>query len=60
MKKTMTFQEGLDQLEALVLSLEKGELNIDELSEKIKTATDLLQYCKETLHSIEKKLNIEY
>jgi exodeoxyribonuclease VII small subunit len=59
MKKTMTFQEGLEQLEALVLSLEKGELNIDELSEKIKTATDLLQYCKETLRNIEEELKIE-
>ncbi|MDR0729791.1 MAG: exodeoxyribonuclease VII small subunit [Prevotellaceae bacterium] len=55
----MTFQEGLEQLEALVLSLEKGELNIDELSEKIKTATDLLQYCKETLRNIEEELKIE-
>ncbi|MDR1681427.1 MAG: exodeoxyribonuclease VII small subunit [Prevotellaceae bacterium] len=59
MKQTLTYQEGVEKLEAIVQSMEQGDLNIDELSEKIKTATRLLQHCKEALHHIEEQLKID-
>ncbi len=55
--KKQTYQEAADELERLVLSLEQGNLNIDELAGKVKKATELLNYCKEKLHTIEGEVN---
>jgi len=56
-KKKQPYQEAADELERLVQSLEQGKLNIDELSDKVKRATELLHYCKEQLHTIEEEIN---
>ncbi|MDR0667144.1 MAG: exodeoxyribonuclease VII small subunit [Prevotellaceae bacterium] len=56
MKKTDSYQDAVEKLENIVRDMEQGDLNIDELTEKIKIATQLLQHCKETLHTIEQQL----
>jgi len=51
MKKTYT--EAYAELQALVRLLENAEISVDELSEKIKIATELIKICEEKLASTE-------
>ena len=39
MKKEITYEEAMSQLETIVKQLERNELSIDELSAKVKEAT---------------------
>ena len=45
MKKEITYEEAMSQLETIVKQLERNELSIDELSAKVKEATALVQRC---------------
>lgn len=56
MKKKDAYQDALEKLENIVREMEEGEMNIDEMIEKVNLATQLLQHCKETLHTIEQQL----
>ena len=54
MKKTYT--EAYEELQALVELLENAEISVDELSEKIKLATELIKICEEKLTSTEQEV----
>ena len=51
MKKT--YSEAYAELQTLVRLLENAEISVDELSEKIKIATELIKICEEKLASAE-------
>ena len=51
MKKSYT--EAYAELQTLVRLLENAEISVDELSEKIKIATELIKICEEKLKSTE-------
>jgi len=44
-----TYSESIEKLRAIVANIERGELDIDDLSEKVKEATRLIKLCKEKL-----------
>lgn len=46
---TMKYEEALQQLETIVRKMEAGEYDIDELSEQLKTAQQLIKTCKDKL-----------
>lgn len=48
MKET-TYEEALKQLEAIVTKMENDELDIDSLSQQLKTAQRLIKLCKDKL-----------
>jgi exodeoxyribonuclease VII small subunit len=48
--KKLTYQEALDEVEDILAKIENEELDIDELSEKVKRVSFLLKYCKDKLH----------
>jgi exodeoxyribonuclease VII small subunit len=48
-----TYTEAYAELQALVRLLENAEISVDELSEKIKTATELIKICEKKLASTE-------
>lgn len=48
-KDNKPYEEALKELEAIVSEIEGGETELDTLSEKIKRASKLLQYCKHKL-----------
>lgn len=56
MKKEVTYEEAMAQLEAIVQQIERGELSIDALSSKVKEATELVQKCKEILHTTDEAI----
>jgi len=48
MKKT-TYQEAIDEIELILSQIENEELDIDELSEKVRRVAFLLKFCKDKL-----------
>ena len=49
MEKKETYNEAIEKLRAIVANIERGELDIDELSEKVKEASRLIKVCKDKL-----------
>ena len=45
----MTYEQSLQQLETIVRKMEAGEYSIDELTQQLKTAQQLIAQCKEKL-----------
>jgi exodeoxyribonuclease VII small subunit len=57
MKDRLTYTEAFDELQTIVLEIEKGEISVDELSEKVKRAAELIRVCKTKLTSTEEDVN---
>lgn len=59
-KKTMTttpkYEAALSQLETIVRKMEANEYNIDELAAQLKTAQQLIKFCKEKLTQTEAEI----
>lgn len=47
--KKLTYQEALDEIEEILGKIERNELDIDELAEKVKRVSFLLKFCKDKL-----------
>ncbi len=52
-KKTITYVEAVEEMEEILALIERNELDVDELSEKVKRVSVLLKLCKEKLHKTE-------
>ena len=48
----MSYDEQLKQLEQIVSEIESGQLSIDQLAAKVKTATKLLADCRKQLTKV--------
>ncbi|MEQ8925119.1 MULTISPECIES: exodeoxyribonuclease VII small subunit [Fulvivirga] len=57
MKKIKTYTEALTKLEKTVAEIESGELTVDELTDKVKEATELVNICRKKLRSVEEDIN---
>ncbi|SFG32343.1 exodeoxyribonuclease VII small subunit [Prevotella sp. KH2C16] len=49
MAKEIKYEEAVRQLEEIVEQMENDELDIDDLTEKLKTAQKLIKLCKDKL-----------
>jgi exodeoxyribonuclease VII small subunit len=49
MEKKLNYTEAMKELEKIVSEIEEGEITVDELSEKVKRASELIKICKEKL-----------
>jgi exodeoxyribonuclease VII small subunit len=47
--KKISYQEAITEVEEILARIESGELDIDELSEKVRRVSFLLKFCKEKL-----------
>lgn len=54
--KEQTYAGAVTVLEELLQQMETGELDVDDLAEKVKQASQLLKFCREKLFSTEKEL----
>ncbi|MDD2191398.1 MAG: exodeoxyribonuclease VII small subunit [Bacteroidales bacterium] len=50
--KTETYTQKFEELSKIVKDLEKGDIAIDEMTEKIKKALVLIQDCKQSLNTV--------
>ncbi len=57
MKKGILYTEAIEELEKIVSSIENEDVNVDELSIKVKRAAELINICKEKLHKTEEEVN---
>ena len=55
-KETMTYDEALQRLEALVTQLERGGKNLDETLAMFEEGTALLKRCQDELGEVEGRL----
>ena len=64
MAKEQKYEAAMRQLEDIAAKMENGELDIDSLSEQLKTAQKLIKQCKDKLtktdEDIRKILGTEY
>lgn len=49
----LTYEEAIQELQETVTQLQENEVNIDELSAKVKRAAQLIAYCREKLRATE-------
>lgn len=47
----MTYEQAMKQLEELASKMERSEIGIDEMAEKLREAQQLVRYCKERLYT---------
>lgn len=52
----MKYEEAIRQLEAIVSQIEKNELDIDQMAERLKEAQRLIKFCKDTLYKTNEKI----
>jgi len=56
METTYTYHEAFEELQKIVSEIESGQTNVDELTEKIRRASQLIAICKAKLTSSEEEV----
>jgi len=54
----LTFEKGLEKLEALVEEMESGELPLDSLIKKYEEGSELLKHCDSKIREAEAKIEL--
>ena len=55
-KLKLTYTEAVAELETILAELENNsEINMDLISEKVKRAAVLMEFCKKQLHQLDEK-----
>ncbi len=52
-KKDLTYNEAVQKIEEILNKLENDELSIDELTNNIRLASELMKFCKNKLRETE-------
>ncbi|MCI5081054.1 MAG: exodeoxyribonuclease VII small subunit [Saprospiraceae bacterium] len=53
----MKYEDAYQELQQIVQALQNGQIGVDELSDKIKRAAELIDFCKKQLRNTENDLN---
>ncbi len=56
MSKDPTYNEAITEIEEILQKIESGELDVDELTEKVKRVACLLETCKKKLRTTESEI----
>ena len=56
-KKSVSYKDAITEIEDILRQLENNELDVDELSEKVKRVSQLITLCKEKLHNTELEID---
>lgn len=57
MNEEIKYTDAFEELQKIVLEIEEGEISVDELSEKVKRASELIKICKLKLSTTEEDVN---
>ena len=57
MSNTTNYSEAFKELQDIVNEIEQGEISVDDLSQKVKRASQLIKICKTKLTSTEEDVN---
>jgi exodeoxyribonuclease VII small subunit len=53
MAKKKSYEELIEELEEILSEIESEEVSVDELSSKVKRATEIIKHCKKVLSDTE-------
>ncbi|RZF60101.1 exodeoxyribonuclease VII small subunit [Sphingobacterium corticibacterium] len=56
MENTYTYNDAFEELQRIVSEIESGQTDVDELTEKIRRASQLIAICKAKLTSSEEEV----
>jgi exodeoxyribonuclease VII small subunit len=57
MAEKINYTDAFEELKVIVTEIEQGEISVDELSIKVKRATELIKICKLKLTTTEEDVN---
>jgi exodeoxyribonuclease VII small subunit len=57
MTKKLTYADAMAEIEEIINKIENDEFTVDDLAEKVKRISFLIQYCKDKLRSTEEELD---
>ena len=55
-EEKLTYEQAVQELEDILEALEKGDVGIDELNERVKRAAYLLDHCRRALREVEESV----
>jgi len=55
-KNKLTYTLAITELEAIVQDIESGEIDVDVLTAKVKRASELIKFCKDSLRNTQKEV----
>lgn len=55
-KKAIGYGEAIKEIETILRQIEQDDLDVDDLSEKVKRVSQLIKICKEKLHHTEEEV----
>ena len=55
-KKKISYKDAIEEIEEILLQIENEELDVDDLSEKVKRVSSLIKICKDKLHKTEEEV----
>jgi exodeoxyribonuclease VII small subunit len=55
-KKQIKYGDAIEEIESILNKIENEELDVDDLTAKVKRVSELLHICKEKLHSTEEEV----
>ena len=58
MEPPQTFEKAITRLEAIVETMEKGEIPLEQALDLYKEGQELLKFCQEKLNKAEEKLKV--
>lgn len=53
-----SYEDALSELDALVISMEAGQLPLDRMLQSYRRGAELLAYCRERLDAVEQQVRI--
>jgi exodeoxyribonuclease VII small subunit len=56
-KEELSYDKAFEELQQIVREMEEGEIGVDELSIKVKRASELIKICKTKLSSTEEDVS---
>ena len=55
-KQQIKYSDAISEIEEILELIETGELDVDELTGKVKRASQLIQLCKSRLHNADEDI----
>lgn len=56
-KKEMKFSEAMKEVELILGKMERGEMDIDELTDSVRRASGLIKFCQKRLKATEEEID---
>jgi exodeoxyribonuclease VII small subunit len=54
--KKLNYKDAVEEIDEILGKIENEELDVDELSEKVKRVSVLIKFCKEKLHKTQEEV----